>query len=191
MTANRVIAGWCRYYQYTSRPSQQFSRLGFLTFWLAAHWLARKYRRSIRSTIIRFKGTKETFDHDGQRLMNHTFFKRQIYPARARPFPNPYLAGPITREELLDDSPANAGYETRPGWADIRITIIKRDNFTCQWPGCGVKVTPGTCEVDHIRPRHVFGWKPDADKPENLWTLCQEHHEIKTRNDRERESRVR
>ena len=42
----------------------------------------------------------------------------------------------------------------------------------------------------HIRPRCVFGWKPDADKPENLWTLCLKHHTIKTENDRQRESRV-
>ena len=44
--------------------------------------------------------------------------------------------------------------------------------------------------LDHIRPRCVFGWKPDADKPENLWTLCLKHHRIKTENDRQRESRV-
>ena len=52
------------------------------------------------------------------------------------------------------------------------------------------KVTLGTGHVDHIRPRCVFGWKPDADKPENLWTLCLKHHTIKTENDRQRESRV-
>ena len=45
------------------------------------------------------------------------------------------------------------------------------------------------CE-DHLRPRCVFGWKPDADKPENLWTLGLKHHPIKTEKDRQRESRV-
>jgi group II intron reverse transcriptase/maturase len=36
---NRIIAGWCRYYQYTSKASSQFSKLEYKTFWRMAHWL--------------------------------------------------------------------------------------------------------------------------------------------------------
>jgi hypothetical protein len=46
--ANRVITGWRRYYQHTSKPSRQFNRLDHETFWLAAHWLARKYAARYR-----------------------------------------------------------------------------------------------------------------------------------------------
>jgi group II intron reverse transcriptase/maturase len=186
--ANRVIAGWCRYYQHTSKPSARFSRLGYETFWLAAHWLARKYRCSMPQVMRRFRrnGSLGTAD---VRLTLHTDFKRIGYRTRPRPFPNPYIEGKVIREVLPDETPW-IGNETRKGSADTRIRIIKRDNFTCQWEGCGRKVTLETAEVDHMRPRSAFGWKWLADRDENLWTLCPEHHKIKTENDRERESRV-
>ena len=43
---------------------------------------------------------------------------------------------------------------------------------------------------DYLRPKWVFGWKPDADLPENRWTLDLERHTIKAEKDRQRESRV-
>jgi RNA-directed DNA polymerase len=44
---NRIIGGWCRYYQTTSSPNFCFKKLGRDTFWLMAHWLGRKYQMSI------------------------------------------------------------------------------------------------------------------------------------------------
>jgi len=186
--ANRIIAGWCRYYQHTSKPSARFKRLGHKTYWLAAHWLARKYRCSIPQVMRRFthNGSLGTAD---VRLTLHTNFKRIGYRTRPRPFPNPFIEGKVIREVFPNETPW-IGNETRKGWADTRIRIIKRDNFTCQWEGCGRKVTLETAEVDHMRLRSDFGWEWLADRDENLWTLCPEHHTIKTENDRKRESRV-
>jgi 5-methylcytosine-specific restriction endonuclease McrA len=50
-------------------------------------------------------------------------------------------------------------------WRVIREGILKRDNHSCQL--CGREGTT----VDHIIPRHAFG-EGDADRPENLQTLC-------------------
>ena len=44
---NRNIAGWCRYYQYTSRAQRQFSQQETDTFWRMAHWFGRKFEISI------------------------------------------------------------------------------------------------------------------------------------------------
>src|SRR5262249_13104008 len=44
---NRIIAGWCRYYQYTSRASSVFARLEYESFWLLAHWIGRKFMLSM------------------------------------------------------------------------------------------------------------------------------------------------
>ena len=186
--ANRVVAGWCRYYQHTSKPGARFGRLGYETFWLAAHWLARKYRRSMPQVMRRFRRAG-SLGTDEARLALHTDFKRIGYRTRPRPFLNPYIDGEVIRETLPDETPW-IGNETRKGAGDTRIRIIRRDNFMCQWEGCGKEVTLETAEVDHMRPRCDFGWKWLADHDENLWTLCPEHHQIKTENDRERESRV-
>ena len=78
-----------------------------------------------------------------------------------------------------DESRRRLGRRGNALWASLPSAI-----------GLYARVTLGTGHVDHIRPRCVFGWKPDADKPENLWTLCLKHHTIKTENDRQRESRV-
>jgi len=186
---NKVISGWCRYYQCTSRATTQFARVQHEVYWLAAHWLAGKYKISCKSAIIRF-GQGSTFGTTTAKLVMHSDFKTRRYGGRRRPFPNPYTSP----EALIREKPLEGQdrliIESRKGSEDRRREIMARDNYTCQWPGCGLRVTLGTGHVDHMRPRCVFGWKPDADKPENLWTLCLEHHKIKTENDRQRESRV-
>ena len=35
---NRIISGWCRYYQYTSKASSVFNEIENEYFWLLAHW---------------------------------------------------------------------------------------------------------------------------------------------------------
>jgi RNA-directed DNA polymerase len=186
---NKVISGWCRYYQCTSRAATQFSRVQHLVYWLAAHWLARKYQCSCKSAIIRFR-QGSTLGTALSRLAMHSNFRTQRSRRRHRPFPNPYTSEEVLTREKLPEGQTRLVTEQRKGSEDRRREIMARDNYTCQWPGCGVKVTLGTGHVDHLRPRYVFLWRTDADKPENLWTLCLEHHRIKTENDRQRESRV-
>jgi RNA-directed DNA polymerase len=186
---NKVIAGWCRYYQYTSRATTQFSRVQHQVYWLAAHWLAGKYKISCKSAIIRFR-QGPTLGTTAVRLVMHSDFKTRRSGRRLRPFPNPYTSAEALTREKLPEGQNRLIIETRKGSEDRRREIMARDNYTCQWGACGAKVTLETGHVDHIRPRCCFGWKPDADKPENLWTLCLEHHKIKTEFDRQRESRV-
>jgi 5-methylcytosine-specific restriction endonuclease McrA len=73
--------------------------------------------------------------------------------------------------------------------ADLRPLIIERDEYKCQV--CGKAVTPNTCQVDHIRPVRRFKRPIEANVEWNLWTLCLDCHEAKTKSDRQMESRVR
>src|SRR5919108_465685 len=50
MALNRLIGGWCRYYQYTSKASSQFTKLEHMLFWRMAHWLGRKFK--IKKPIV-------------------------------------------------------------------------------------------------------------------------------------------
>jgi RNA-directed DNA polymerase len=52
---NRIIAGWCRYYQYTSKAFIQFSELENKTFWLMARWLGRKFQLTMPCVMAQFR----------------------------------------------------------------------------------------------------------------------------------------
>src|SRR5262249_21806404 len=75
---NRIIAGWCRYYQYTSRASSQFNKLTHQAFWFVAHWLGRKYKLKMPSVLRRF-GTGKSFALGGTKLILHQSFPTQRY----------------------------------------------------------------------------------------------------------------
>jgi hypothetical protein len=65
------------------------------------------------------------------------------------------------------ESPTKTDYG--PGWHDLRLRVMARDGFRCQWPGCGrhKKLT-----VHHKLSRAAGG--PDAMS--NLITLCKACH---------------
>jgi RNA-directed DNA polymerase len=194
LALNRIIGGWCRYYQYTSQAARQFSRMERETFWMTAHWLARKHKLSMPATLARFYTTRDARDAktlgvDKVWLVRHGSFRAKRYIVS--PFkPNPYttLASCIEREDLPDDNPW-LGTEDRPGMADLRPNVLERDGFRCCM--CKEVVTPSTAQIDHIRPVCCFKRPVDANRLENLWTLCIPCHKRKTELDRQRESRMR
>ena len=56
------------------------------------------------------------------------------------------------------------------GWAKLRLRVLRRDRYRCQWPGCTSKAT----EVDHVTPN-------DDDAMTNLQSLCSSCHGKKSR----------
>jgi RNA-directed DNA polymerase len=184
---NRIIAGWCRYYQYTSKASSQFRRLEYETFWRMAHWLGRKFQLSMPQTLTRYCEDGR-LGEGNVRLVKHTDFPTQQYKERFLK-PNPYTTqGGIEREELPDENPW-PGFESRPGWADIRLQALARDSWTCLV--CKKAVTSETAEVDHVRPYACFKRPVDANRLENLMTLCIDCHGRRHEMLREMESRRR
>jgi len=183
---NRIIAGWCRYYQYTSKTSIQFSRLEYRTFWLMAHWLGRKFQLAMPQVMRQFR--KDNSLTDGiHTLTRHTAFPTLQYKKRFLK-PNPYTTQErIDREELPDENPW-PGFEDRPGWADLRQQAGDRDNWTCRI--CKTVGSPTTCQVDHIIQYSRYKRPVDANRLENLWTLCIPCHRRKTESERRMESRV-
>jgi len=186
---NRIIAGWCRYFQYTSRQTRQFGELGHKTFWCFAHWLGRKFKLEMPKVLRKYQ-TANGLGLDNSWIVRHSSFAstNRTYAKRFLK-PNPYTMQEINveREEVPDENPW-IGYEKRPGWADIRQAIMERDNYSCRL--CKAVVTEDVCEVDHIIPYRRFKRPVDANKPKNLWTLCKTCHKEKTEADRQMESRV-
>src|SRR5262249_29393715 len=144
---NRYIAGWSRYYQYTTKATRQFRKLRCVTFWSFAHWLGHKFQLSMPQVLRRYR-KGNTFADGELKLTLHGDLKHQVW---SKPFvkPNPYTTQvDIHREELVDDDPWRGQERPRVGWADIRRQAMERDEYTCRL--CQAPVTPDTCEVDHI-----------------------------------------
>jgi RNA-directed DNA polymerase len=188
LALNRLIGGWCRYYQYTSRTAMQFGDVEYHPFWGMAHWLGRKYQLTLPVVLQQFREGGHCTTQK-LRLLRPTDFPPLQYKQRFLK-PNPY----IMQEKKLDreELPAETywtGYEARPGMGDLRPLILDRDEHTCQIGGN--KVTDSTAQVDHIRPVRRFKRPTAANVDWNLWTLCMPCHKEKTKYDQQAESRVR
>jgi group II intron reverse transcriptase/maturase len=186
LALNRAIAGWCRYFQYTSKAASQFTELDHQTYWMLARWLARKHRQKIPETLRQFRRGSTLASGEAQ-LLRHARFPARRYAKRFFK-PNPYTTQePLEREEPPDSIPW-AGHEARPGWTDLRLRVIDRDGGRCRL--CQAPVAADQCQVDHLRPVASFKRPVDANYLENLWTLCIACHQKKTELDRQRESRM-
>jgi hypothetical protein len=193
LAVNRIIGGWCRYYQYTHKISTQFHQMEHDAFWLFAHWLARKHQLGLPATLAQFytmrKGMEaKTLGVGEVWLARHTSFKGRRY--RSSPFkPNPYTTQEVRleREELLEEDPW-LGTEERPGMQDLRPQALERDGYRCVL--CQAAVTKATGQVDHKKPVCDFKRPVDANRLDNLRTLCIPCHKRKTEIDRRMESRV-
>ena len=51
---NRQLAGWANFYCYTDYTATTYNKIDSIVFWKLAHWLARKYRTSIKSLMRRW-----------------------------------------------------------------------------------------------------------------------------------------
>src|SRR5690606_32439891 len=64
-----------------------------------------------------------------------------------------------------------------PGWQKIRENVRMRDQFTCQV--CGAKETTRQHDVHHKTPFRAFTSAEEANRLENLITLCHScHHKV-------------
>lgn len=50
---NRRLAGWATFYQFTDYTAMTYKKIDGIVFWRLAHWLARKYRASIKTLMRR------------------------------------------------------------------------------------------------------------------------------------------
>ena len=74
------------------------------------------------------------------------------------------------------DQRAWRGWYKTSRWQKLRMKILLRDLFTCQWRGCG-RVVADTSQLvaDHREPHRgdeALFWDE-----ENLWTLCKPCHD--------------
>ena len=93
--------------------------------------------------------------------------------------PDPYRPGTGCYLEDLDWEVDFQLLESgRPGRMDTKALALFRDGYRCR--KCGVRVTYGNSEADHIVPVKRFASFQQANVPTNIQILCLECHKDKT-----------
>jgi RNA-directed DNA polymerase len=188
---NSHLRGWGNYFRYAHNVGKVFSMLDDFVFWQTAHWLGRKFRCSMPTVLKRHYRRVDgvqTIATDETAVVRLSRIGAQLL--RLRTFTNPYTTatGLIVREDQDGRTQTWYGSERRPGMADLRPLILKLDQWSCQ--NCGQPVTEATAHVDHVRAVRRFKRPVDANTVENLHTLCIDCHKVKTKSERQMESRM-
>lgn len=106
---NRQLAGWANFYQFTDYTAVMYGKLDRIIFWKLAHWLARKYRTSIKSLMRQWVRRPadgkakiwQLFGRSGRGNLRGVTLRRLITSRKSQfrwrnPETNPYL----TRDEV-------------------------------------------------------------------------------------------
>jgi RNA-directed DNA polymerase len=186
---NRIIGGWCRYYQMTSSPSKDFERMEYNVFWLMAHWLGRKYQMSMPEVMGAYR-RGNTLGTGTCVLVKASGFKATRH--RLRVITNPYVSktATIQRENLDSLEEGWMGSERRKGEKDRKEVVYQRDEGICGI--CGNFAPWDEADMDHKIPRSQFKPAKAGDTLDNLWILHREPcHSLKTKRDLQGGGRVR
>jgi group II intron reverse transcriptase/maturase len=102
---NRQLAGWANFYQFTDYTAVMYGKLDRIVFWKLAHWLARKYRTSIKSLMRKWirrpaddlAKTWQLFGRSGNGNLCGITLRRLVTSRKAQfrwrnPEINPYIA---------------------------------------------------------------------------------------------------
>ncbi|RYD27979.1 MAG: HNH endonuclease [Lysobacteraceae bacterium] len=90
-------------------------------------------------------------------------------------------------EDRALHSPWRKLYKTAR-WRALRMSILARDLFTCQWPGCGFSTADTSKLVaDHREPHR--GDEELFWSPANLWCLCAPCHNSRKQRQERRSGR--
>lgn len=86
-----------------------------------------------------------------------------------------YLADRPALDRNRDNQPWRKWYKTAR-WQKLRMAVLARDLFTCQWPGCGrIEADTSLLVADHRRPHR--GDERKFWDERNLQCLCKPCHD--------------
>lgn len=171
---NNVLRGWANYYKYATNAWKTFNQMDHYNWWKVTDWLAEKYECSRNKLVER-----ELTNSWPLRINDSTLIVMsggsEIYTDTWEKGVHPYLESQgINREETPEEDPWLGLTEDRTGWRDVRQETLRRDNWTCQ--ECGMDLTHQNAHVHHKRLRSGYENKEEADRLENLTSLCESCH---------------
>lgn len=171
MALNAVIRGWGNYYRHCWNAASVFNSLDSFIWDQMINWLAGKRQTSTASIIKSNSGSK--IETDGATLAKLQNLETEPYRDKFKK-KHPYLnEGPVERESFPEEKPWLGDEEDRAGFKDQRYKALERDGWTCQ--DCGTSLN-GNAEVHHLKPVKDFKNPEEANKLENLTSLCANCH---------------
>ena len=202
MTAlNQLTKGWCSYYRVTGSPSVIFKKLRPELYWGFAHWLGRKYKRSMPRILREFR-RGESLGAKTRILTMPTELKARKLLMKT--WHNPYTdkeevgkeKDRIKRESQFSYDNLWTGQDHRQMRMDLREEMMLRKGTVCaiQGPDClsqGKPLHPSEVQMDHIILRAKFKDPQEADSMDNLQPVCTPCHRAKTKTDLKVLRRVR
>lgn len=172
---NAVVRGWGTYYKYAADAPRAFSDLDNFVWWKLMGWLTKKYRVSVRKVIENRLDRRSPLTVNGKSLTELSPMGMAIYTGSFRKDEHPYLTEMTRkREELPEENPWLINLKERPGWEDQRWQALQRDGWTCQQ--CGTGLSKANAEVHHERASTGYSNPGDANRLENLTSLCERCH---------------
>ena len=170
-----VIRGWSNYFRIANNFSQAANVLDHQAFWIATKTLCRKFGLSTSKCLSRYRFGSSIGINESCMLMRAQEVKMVT---RLQP-PEPYRPGTGCYLEDLDwEVDFRLMESRRPGRMDTKALALFRDGYRCR--KCGVRVTYGNSEADHILPVRRFASFRQADVPTNIQILCLACHQDKT-----------
>lgn len=174
MALNAVIRGWGNYYRYCWNAASTFNSLDSFIWKRMVHWLAGKFQTSNKDVLSRMKGNRSKIEWNGMTLTKLGDITTEKYTGRFIK-EHPYLdAATICREKLPEEKPWLGNEKNRSGFKDQRIKALERDEWTCI--DCGANLSEVQPEVHHIKPVRKFSNPNEANRLNNLVSLCTNCH---------------
>jgi group II intron reverse transcriptase/maturase len=170
-----VLRGWANYYKYATNTGKVFNDVQNFVWHKITHWMAEKLKCSRKELISKKLDSRNPISMNGVSLTKIS----ELSDKRTESFDrhdHPYLGNKNTgREKLPREEPWLANKEeSRTGWQDARWKALKRDNWKCQL--CGQDLETRSAHVHHKRAYGGQGHAKDANRLENLESLCAKCH---------------
>lgn len=169
---NALLRGWANYYKYANDAGEVLNKLDHRTWENLTDWLARKHKYSKRKLYSNILEGKNPL-----RVNGVTLYKMcgdsDLYTDEYTNKDHPYLDGRVEYRKDFPDTNYYLG-EDREGWSDARWKTLERDNWNCQM--CGRNLRGLSPHVHHDRPYSRQDSKEEANRMDNLVSLCPDCH---------------
>lgn len=174
--ASAVVRGCANYFKIAHNFSRVACRLDHKAYWIAVKAICRKEDITTAQCLRKYSAQNIICVYKHCALARFQDTKATYYPSS----PEPYHPG--TNQLYPEDQELEAAYilydNKRPGISDLKRVAIIRDNFRCC--NCDAKVSVMTSHADHIIPVKCFANFAQANKLDNIQTLCLKCHKLKT-----------
>jgi hypothetical protein len=175
-----MFRGWCEYYKYANAPQKVFNQLSMKTWWMYAHYLARKQKSSIKKIIKRERkaGKVVTIEKRGRK---RTTFSEQIDKRTVILGIIPPKTGRINTVRSKGDWTVDLKPIKPKDWQSgrslaTRMKALERANGVCE--KCKENPINGVHHRIPMRKKRSFPARimSDKEQQETALALCKECH---------------